>query len=77
MKIRDGFVTNSSSSSYVIRNKTNKDLTAVDLAKELYPLYKKVEDRDIMTLKEVIKIVKEENNTGISTGRGFKSRPAQ
>lgn len=34
MKIRNGFVSNSSSSSFIIRNKSNKSLTLVDFVKE-------------------------------------------
>lgn len=34
MKIRHGFVSNSSSTSFTITNKSNKDLTLVDFVKE-------------------------------------------
>lgn len=34
MKIRNGFVSNSSSSSFIIVNKSNKSLTLVDFIKE-------------------------------------------
>ena len=34
MKIRNGFVSNSSSSSFIIKNKTSKKLTLVDFVKE-------------------------------------------
>ena len=34
MKIRNGFVSNSSSSSFIIINKSNKKLTLVDFVKE-------------------------------------------
>ena len=34
MKIRNGFVSNSSSSSFIIKNKSDKNLTLVDFVKE-------------------------------------------
>jgi len=34
MKVRNGFVSNSSSSSFIITNKSNNDLTLVDFVKE-------------------------------------------
>ena len=34
MKVRNGFVSNSSSSSFIIKNKSNVDLTLVDFVKE-------------------------------------------
>jgi hypothetical protein len=34
MKLRNGFVSNSSSTSFIITNKTNNDLTLVDFVKE-------------------------------------------
>jgi len=34
MKIRNGFVSNSSSSSFIIKNKTSKNLTLVDFVEE-------------------------------------------
>jgi hypothetical protein len=34
MKVREGFVSNSSSTSFVITNKTKKDLTLLDFVKE-------------------------------------------
>ncbi len=38
MKIRAGFVSNSSSSSFVIKNTTNKQLTGKDLVQDLWEL---------------------------------------
>lgn len=38
MKIRKGFVSNSSSSSFVIKNTTNKVLTGEDLVQDLWEL---------------------------------------
>lgn len=69
MKIRLGFVTNSSSSSFVIRNKSNKSKTMVDFIKEIYDdlsnEFTDPEDYDEsegkITLERAIEIVKEEN----------------
>jgi len=60
MKIRLGFVTNSSSTAYVIRNKTDKKLTAADFAKDVYPLLDDDEKED-MTLEDAIATAEESN----------------
>ena len=59
MKIRNGFVSNSSATAYIIINKTDSDKTVLDLAKETIHLFEafKVEydwHKD-MTEKEFLK----------------------
>jgi hypothetical protein len=69
MKVRDGFVTNSSSTVFVIRNKTDKNLTAVDFAREIYPLLNKEElieyemFKYATTLEDIMEVAKEDNFT--------------
>lgn len=63
MKTRNGFVSNSSSSSFIIINKSNKELTLVDFVKENPQL---VQDWNSSygfnnTQEELIKSAKENN----------------
>jgi hypothetical protein len=57
MKVRDGFVTNSSSTVFVIRNKTDKNLTGADFAKEVYSMLEE-DFKEEHTLEDAIAIGK-------------------
>lgn len=57
MKKRNGFVSNSSSSSFVITNKTNKDLTFVDLIAE-NPHFVRGHEWYTYTLEDVLNVAK-------------------
>jgi hypothetical protein len=63
MKVRLGFVTNSSSSSFVIRNKSNKTLTAVDFIKEAYKYldYSEGDDEKKISLERAMEIAADDN----------------
>lgn len=69
MKIRKGFVSNSSSTSFIITNKTNNDLTLVDFVKENHQLlydfiqeytYSQSEE-DIFTIEKMIQCANNRN----------------
>jgi hypothetical protein len=63
MKIRNGFVSNSSSSSFLIRNKSDKDLTLVDFVKENPQLIEDWNDMyDYKNTQEELLQSAEENN---------------
>jgi len=72
MKIRRGFVTNSSSSSFVIRNKSSKKMTLVDFIKEVYDSLSDEErigrNGKNITLEEAIRMAEE---SSIQIGPGM------
>lgn len=65
MEKRFGFISNSSSSSFIITNKTNKDLTLVDFVKENTQLVDEWNDMydNENTFEELLKSAEENNFT--------------
>lgn len=61
MKKRKGFVSNSSSSSFIITNKTDKDLTYLDFIKE-NPHLVDNKDRDYYTTEQAMLDAKNRND---------------
>jgi len=79
MKIRHGFVSNSSSSSFIITNMSNEEKTLVDfivenpqIIKEFRENFDWYKEEDGYTQEEMIKSAKD-NNISFPPGDGFYS----